>query len=929
MGKRLFLSLIVILIALATASATGNTVTIDGIKYYYEYSVSVGNGGGKITARVLVQDGKSKVGEVEIPASITVDNDVKLFVTAIDVGAFDGNKNITKVTIPGCVSKIDGYAFRDCSSLEEVVILTETDFDNVFMGQNFDFKGLRNIYNSAFERCSSLSKINFPESLKYIDTAAFSGCTSLTAIELPDACTGFGISYIFDGCTSLSSVSLPGGISIPINMFSGCASLASVTLRGAVNKIGDNAFKGCTSLKYIDLSKGIKELGSSSFSQSGLESILFPEIGLEKIGQSCFAGSKLKSINIPAGVTFIGGYFCNGCTELTEAVIQGGTYASTEQCQFKNCTKLTRVSLTWNGPLQSYMFLDCSSLASIELSGYITSISSGSFLRCASLESVSLPNTVSSIKREAFKGCSSLESINVPSSVSEIGNEAFYECSKLSEITIPATVTVLPTSAFYKCSSLTRVNLPSTLTSIGNGCFAGCSGLEQFSIPSSLTTLEGYAFNYCSCLKALVFPATTNSIGNSAFANCSSMELVDLRACSQLNITSTDRKGPFKDLPESTVILLPGDYAGSDEIITMDTDENNDKQDYFSADCKPIGDEGVEISKVDNSEGDVEIPATITVKGQEVPVASIAEGAFADNTGLTSVTVPSSITNIGDGAFSGCTNMEYLDLSAADISNFSANAISGLPEKTVVVLPEAMSATDAQTLSAASTNVIYKEGSEYKSANVKLTDGEKFNAPAAVSTITAAAVAYPRPFSSVDVVYSICLPYAQPIPEGIKVYELDEFNDGNLVFTEVTNSMEASKPYLLTSSSSIACLSAANVVMNISVGITNKDVTGYTFCGSLERIPNTEATGYLILQGDKNWHPVGSKEIPANRAYLKPKANAARIIGIQFVDGDGTTSIKTIDLDGTETYYDLQGHRISKPTKAGIYMRDGRKTVVK
>ena len=1205
MGKRLFLSLIVFLIAMTTASATGNTVTIDGIKYFYEYTMTLdGTGGGHITARVLVQDGKSKEGVVEIPASIIVDDSVKLFVTCIDDYAFDGNKEITKVIIPGCVWTIDGGAFRDCSALEEVVIQSETNFDNVFLGQNFDFKGLKDINADAFKNCTSLSKINFPETLHSIGNAAFYGCTSLPSVNLPDNCTSFGISYIFDGCTSLRSVSLPGGINIPTNAFSGCVNLESVTLRGAVNEIGDHAFKGCTSLKSINLSKGVKKIGEQAFHSSGLESITFPESGLEKIGGSCFAGSKLKSINIPDGVTFIGNYICNGCKELTDVVIQGGTYASTEQSQFKDCTNLSRVSLTWSGPLQSYMFLNCSSLTSIELRGNITQISSGTFLNCASLESITLPNTVSSIKGEAFKGCSNLESINIPSSVTEIGNEAFYECFQLSsEITIPAAVTELPRSVFNRCNSLKTVNLPSTMTKIGNGCFARCSQLEQLSIPSSLVTLEGYAFNSCSNLKTLVFPATMKSIGESAFANCASMELIDLRACTQLNITSTERKGCFKDLPESTVILLPG-YVEPDpeddaiqfvdaevksicvanwdtsrdgelsykeakavtdldrkfanqttitsfdelqyftglkalnynnggqfelcekletitlpeglktiegatfnycralkgikipasvtemsylggwyfemENITVDagntkydsrdncnavietatntlisgcnktvipntvttigpfafnacvtdsiaipnsvttigksafstcrftgvglpasitsideaafngctaikhvtsdiaepfaindntfdnsvydtailwvptkeavekymaadgwknfknikyvgtitTGDDSDHQDYFRADYTPI-DGGAEVSKVDSSEGDVEIPTTITIKGQNVAVTSIAGKAFAGNTNLTSVTVPSNVKNIGDGAFSGCTSLEYLDLSDANITNLSTNAISGLSEETVVVLPEAMSATNAQALSAASTNVVYKDGNDYKSANVKLTDGKKFNAPASVSSITAAEVTYPRSFSISDVVYSICLPYRQPIPTGMKAYELDNFNGVNLVFKEVENSMEALKPYLLTSSSSVSSLNASNVTMSISGSSTDMVVTGYDFCGSLKPIPNVDASGCLILQGDKLWHPVGTKDIPANRAYLKQKANAARITGTVFVDSDGTTSIKTIDRDGTENYYDLQGHRISKPVKAGIYVKDGRKTVVK
>ena len=123
------------------------------------------------------------------------------------------------------------------------------------------------------------------------------------------------------------------------------------------------------------------------------------------------------------------------------------------------------------------------------------------------------------------------------------------------------------------------------------------------------------------------------------------------------------------------------------------------------------------------------------------------------------------------------------------------------------------------------------------------------------------------------------------------------------------------------------CLVLLNVTMQIDDGMTDSNVTGYDFCGSLKRIPNSEASGCLILQSDKKWHPVGTMGIAANRAYLKQKSNAARITGTVFVDD--ATGIKTIDADGTETYYDLQGRRIGKPQKGGIYVKNGKKVAVK
>ena len=52
--------------------------------------------------------------------------------------------------------------------------------------------------------------------------------------------------------------------------------------------------------------------------------------------------------------------------------------------------------------------------------------------------------------------------------------------------------------------------------------------------------------------------------------------------------------------------------------------------------------------------GEVVIPSSITSKGKEYPVTSIGRWAFQYCSGLTSVTIPNSVTSIGGFAFAGC-----------------------------------------------------------------------------------------------------------------------------------------------------------------------------------------------------------------------------------------------------------------------------------
>ena len=62
-----------------------------------------------------------------------------------------------------------------------------------------------------------------------------------------------------------------------------------------------------------------------------------------------------------------------------------------------------------------------------------------------------------------------------------------------------------------------------------------------------------------------------------------------------------------------------------------------------------------EVTKGDKEySGDITIPSSINVNDAEYPVSSIGKSAFSSCSSLTSVTIPNSVTSIGDGAFSDC-----------------------------------------------------------------------------------------------------------------------------------------------------------------------------------------------------------------------------------------------------------------------------------
>ena len=106
--------------------------------------------------------------------------------------------------------------------------------------------------------------------------------------------------------------------------------------------------------------------------------------------------------------------------------------------------------------------------------------------------------------------------------------------------------------------------------------------------------------------------------------------------------------------------------------------------------------------------------------------------------------------------------------------------------------------------------------------------------------------------------------------------------------------------------------------------------------GPLYGIDNAEAAelGAYTLQQDGKWHPVMSDtdnhraaRILPFRAYLLQNRGAgARAIGMTLEDVTGIEQLRTIDSNGTERIYDLNGHQLSAPAK-GINIINGKKVI--
>lgn len=622
--------------------------------------------------------------------SVTLGNRVE----SIGERAFYWCTSLENITIPGSVTTIGNSAFERCSALSDLTLcdgvksIGDSAFAETALTEVFIPSSVETISAYAFAECDALTGIsvdsgnpNFssrdgvlfnqdetqllqyptgkqdtsyaiPNSVTNIVYGAFARNDLLENVTIPNSVTSIGNSA-FAHCNAFTSVTLPESVtSMEDYAFTWCESLTGITIPDSVTSIGYGALYGCDALTVYGHTGSVAEDYAAEWG--------IPFVALQD-STNDYSYTVLSEENKTCEIT---GYTGSAAVLIIPSQLDGYTVTSIGLNAFSNCNLLKNVTIPNSVTnIGVYAFYSCDLLASVTIGDSVTSIGDSAFAYCDSLEGISIPDSVTSIGDYAFQYCDLLESVTIGNGVLSIGNQAFADCGSLTSVTIGNAVTSIGEFAFADCGSLVSITIPDSVTSIGKGAFQSCDLLTSITLSNSVTSIEDYTFRWCDSLTSITIPDSVTSIGNEAFYSCDSLKSVSIGN----GVTSIGNEAFYA--------------CSSLTNVTIGNSVTNIGDSAFSS-C--------------NSLTSITIPDSVT---------SIGGVAFSRCYSLTCITIPDSVMSIGNNAFFLCTSLVSITVGRGNPNYSSANGVLFNKDKTELIRYPAGKTDGVYTVPSSVTNI--------------------------------------------------------------------------------------------------------------------------------------------------------------------------------------------------------------------------------
>ena len=594
-----------------------------------------------------------------VAGELLVDLVIPETITEIPVYGLYGIKTLKSVTLHSGIEYIGEYAFKG-TGVENIYIDSLESWFRICVNIYKDNSGAthfanpmsyaKNLYVAGellvdlvipetvteipaygLYNIKSIKSVTFHSGITTVHNHSFNSCTNIKEVYVPDIGTYARVGAVNQSSTldtiyvdgePLVNLVVPEGVTeLPAKIFKNYKKLESATISGSVKSIGDSAFEGCTNLKTITMAYGIESIGKNAFSGCiNLESVYVPSI--ESWLNTDFVTGTSNPLCNNAKLYIDGELFENFVVDEKSTSVPANTFVNYGYLKsvtlhenitsiggnaFSGCTNLESV---YAPSLESWLNIDFGSERANPLCN-----GAKLYIDGVLLENLRVPESIIEIKQYAFYGYGYLEIFEITGNLSKIGNYAFSSACKDMKVHVETVTDWLNISIYSSGNPL----------KCGADIYIDGEKPTEVVIPEGVKEFSAESFDYWRSLKKITIPSTAFIYHN--FNNTSIEEVV---------VGSLTEK--IKPIKTITYLLF--------------RDNKKIKKITFGYGVKSIGEKAFE--------GMTNLKEVVFYDGIE----EIGVRAFCD-TGITSITIPSTVKSVKGGAFAYCD--ELVDITLGDV----------------------------------------------------------------------------------------------------------------------------------------------------------------------------------------------------------------------------------------------------------------------